>query len=235
MLRSTTKEMDYAVLTGDIVKSTRLPREIQAAEVIDHAWSEIPAILDDYNSSTSPCKTSKIDIFRGDGFQAVVSPASAGIVVAVLMRTALLSAVSARGRGIVDARIYTAVGRGSDFNEDEPSRNSGRPFVASGRGLELMKGRTRLGLHGASGSQKVIIELVDALVSRWSQRQAIASLGAFARKAQGDIGDSWPDKPLDRRTVGWHLTSARTAEVIRACDYLYETFDARKATELGER
>lgn len=149
---------DWAVFTGDIVKSTKLAPEalaaifdgLHAADETLSAWQDAPA---------------RLTRFRGDGWQMVIRPA--------LTFRALLTvraAVRRAGKGF-DTRIGVGIGPG-EVAGDDLSGASGPAFVAAGRALDEMRRSTRMAAPEGPRDLQLCLPLADEILGGWTARQA---------------------------------------------------------------
>ena len=148
---------DVAVLTGDIVRSSAL------------GGAELDAVFADLACGAAAVEAlqgfpPRLTRFRGDGWQMVCAPGRA-LRCALLMR----AAVRRGGKGR-DTRLSLAIGP-VDPLPVTLGGASGAAFVASGRGLETLRGRHRMVVDGAP-ALAVAIPLADAIASGWTPAQA---------------------------------------------------------------
>ena len=162
----------YAVLTGDLVGSTKLApdhlrrirEEIEAGAQAIAGWR--PGLL-----AGGP------EFFRGDAWQLALSDPSLFLRASVYLRARLLALQPQS-----DTRI--AIGLGPvERLEREVSHSVGSAFTLSGRMLDQMKGRRAFGV-AAPGEDAVpwlppLLSLCDALVSRWKPEQARIAAAAL--------------------------------------------------------
>lgn len=176
----------YAVLTGDLVRSTNLPpdfivevrNEIEASARAIGRWQ--PGLL-----AGGP------EFFRGDAWQLALSDPRFFLRACVYIRARLLAM-----QPQADTRI--AIGLGPiERLETEVSHSIGSAFTLSGRTLDRMKRRRQFEAGaGEAGGDAVrwltpLLSLCSAVVSRWKPKQArIASLAldpaAFTQKQIGE-------------------------------------------------
>lgn len=149
---------DWAVFTGDVVKSTkmaaadmsRLFEGLEDAAATIARWQDGPA---------------RLTRFRGDGWQMAVSPR---LTFRALL--AVRAAVRRTGKGF-DTRIGVGLGAGTIPGADL-SGAGGPAFVAAGRALDEMKHRVRMSAPGAALPLRVALPLADQIIAGWTPRQA---------------------------------------------------------------
>ncbi|MEM8816500.1 MAG: SatD family protein [Pseudomonadota bacterium] len=154
----------YAVLTGDIVKS----REISPRARLIRTLKEALAIA-------SQAHRADYEIYRGDSFQMVIPSPSAAALVAIVIRSKLLSQ-SAKKSSPWDARISVGIG-GITYRGEKTTESDGPAFLLSGQGMdELNKTNRRLIVKApwdaADRSLSLVTRFADDIVSNWSRYSA---------------------------------------------------------------
>ncbi len=204
----TAKALPYvAVLTGDIVDSTKRPdkahpRDLSRTlrEAAKAAAAAIPA-----------AGLSTLDIFRGDSWQLLVKEPSHALRAALYVRTYIRGG-EARGRISWDTRIAIGIGPVEWLDPNKISRSQGAAFVASGEALDgLVKSKRRMAMRvaggGGSPGLEAVVALLDALAGQWTAKQAWAIHGALAARTQAEIARSFVP-PVTQQTVAAHLDKA---------------------------
>ena len=210
-----TTQKKYAVITGDIVDSSKLPKAQRAA---------LPGLIAKASQETRKAFPDAVplaaDIFRGDGWQLLVSDPERCLRVGLFFRACLRSA-SERGRGL-DTRVAIAVGQ-LDFVRERVSQGDGEAYRLSGRALENMprKQRLLLAISGAKDAQAltVIVRLIDVLAQRWTGRQALAVRAALRGLTQEKIAKAWPGS-ITQQAVTKHLDAAEWPALEAALKYI---------------
>ncbi|MEX2381099.1 MAG: hypothetical protein WD490_01850 [Opitutales bacterium] len=196
-----------AMLTGDIVGS----RKRSAADLRNLGELLREAV----NSATEAFPSagiSTIDLFRGDSWQVLVRNRKDALRVALFIRTCMRGG-EARNKPSWETRVGIGVGGVDWVDEEHISQSQGSAFVASGNALDSLSGsRRHMGLQLTAGEKKVfteqaVISLLDALVQRWTSRQAWAVNRALRRLTQEEIGAAFVPQ-VGRRTAGDHLERA---------------------------
>jgi hypothetical protein len=159
----------YAVLTGDIVKSSRMsPADLK----------RLPGTLTSIFQSIDPiCKpagfATQYSIFRGDSFQVICEPACA-IRAWLIIRAGLRSAYPAPLSMSVDARTGIAIGKVNHL-ADNITESSGEAFNLSGRLLEELKAPRLTGFASENKQTdrewNVGFMLADDILRRWTTTQ----------------------------------------------------------------
>lgn len=205
----------YAVITGDIVGSTKLPdnARIKLHEVMQRGSDELRQVFSDE-------VLGNIDIFRGDSWQLVVSVPARALKIALFFRAFLRAKMQSLK---VDTRIAIAVGTINFIFEDRISSGDGEAFQKSGRLLEkltkpismgfVFSGRENETIHLAL---EIIVELLDRLAKTWTEKQAEAISGALKGWTQEKISREWQPKAISQQAVAQHLERAEWSAVEKA-------------------
>ncbi len=162
--------MNHAILTGDIVNSTKLS-ENERIKLINQLknLSQIDKKID-----------LKIEIYRGDGFQVEVKKVEEALRYAILLRAFFKGKIHFKNKeNEYDARI--AIGIGNDFqsmlNYMILGERNGEAFRNSGQLLDEMKKKQNL--IAISTSNEILNEdldiylcLLEEIISNWKPLQA---------------------------------------------------------------
>ncbi len=212
----------YAVITGDIIASSRLlpPDRQRLLGVMKDASSALKSIF----KGSVPLA---VDIFRGDSWQVLVARPEKALNAALYFR-AFLMARMAPVR--VDTRLAIGVGPVDFVPEERVSSGDGLAYRLSGRTLEDLKGHSRMAIEfptemdaGLTQPLKIVVSLIDALVVKWTPKQAEAVLGALAGLNQEEIGAKWPGGSISQQAVAQHLAKAGWHQISQALDFVAES------------
>jgi len=160
----------YAVLTGDIVGSTKLaPNEM--AKVRQTVRDSVREAVRAFVLRNDPI-TRGAEFFQGDSWQILLGDPSNALRLALLIQASLLVEANTETR--------TAIGIGRvDSIEKTSAISTGEAFTLSGRALEDMSGADRLtgALSGESDKTfalwfPTLLHLCSRLTRKWSRRQA---------------------------------------------------------------
>jgi hypothetical protein len=157
----------FSVLTGDIIKSSRL-----SADELETVHQTLRDAVEALKSWKRGLVKGRLSLFRGDSWQLLLSDPAFALRVAVYLRACLIAG------GLADTRVAVGVGSVENLNTRDVTRSTGEAFSLSGSALDAMKDPARLALAVAdaparpAGLIAVIGQLVDALISEWTQRQA---------------------------------------------------------------
>jgi hypothetical protein len=171
----------YAVLTGDIVGSSRTI-EKQRQSLFDALKGSFEIVSRLWPSAVA----ASFDIYRGDSFQGVLSKPEGALRMTIALRAALRYLFSNKLRRFaLDARIAVGIGTIDYLPSQKASEGDGEAYRRSGPVLDVMKGNQRLRISTPwpriDEELEASCNLVDALIERWSAEQAEAMI----RQLQG--------------------------------------------------
>lgn len=219
------------VITGDVVGSSRLDADqrTRLLEVLGVASRGVSDLL-------GPALPLPVDVFRGDGWQLLVTEPHRALRAGLLFRSTLLAFVAPESRQPVDTRMAFARGRVDHLPSARVSEGSGPAFELSRNALADL-GDVHMGyrdhLEPGQDEWDLIFRLLDEFIRNWTARQARAVAGALRGWTQEHIGSLW-EPSVTQPTVANHLQAAHWEAVLAAVD-LYEThFDsASRETSSG--
>ena len=203
----------YAVLTGDMVGSSKLSKPERQAlpEKVKRAGRET-------QKAFPKAVPLAVDVFRGDSWQLLTTDAVLSLRIALFFR-AQIRAGRARGRGL-DTRISIGVGPVDFIPQKNVSEGDGEAYRLSGRALEALPRGSALGWSEAKSAEGeadvsateplliAVIGLIDALAQGWTSAQAAVVAGALRGCTQEEIAAELPGK-ISRQAVSKHLGAAR--------------------------
>lgn len=201
-----------AVLTGDIIRSTRY--SLEERKIIRETIHQISNLLR-ADSATASLVPVPIRIFSGDSWQLLITSPAKSLWVGLLLRALLRSNSQIPG---VDTRFSIGIGE-VVTTPGGISSGDGEAFILSGRGLALPNRRKkenmtfslspRLDISPGAEALRAILELIDALVLGWTNKQALAVSGALRGWKSDEIAARWPvGRPISRRMANHHLSKA---------------------------
>jgi hypothetical protein len=165
-----------------------------------------------------------IDIFRGDSWQLFVFDPSKSIRVGLFMRAAFKAQW---GKGKNDTRIAIGVGTVDFIPSDRISEGDGEAFRLSGTALETMRKNTRMRIalpdKDRENTMNVVLQLIDTLASRWTDRQAYAVMGALQGLKQDEIAQRW-ENATTQQNIAKHLSGSGWNSIGNALSYLENNF-----------
>ena len=185
-----------AVLTGDIVNSTKLPSAKEKA---------LLKLLDQV------LKPYKYEFYRGDSFQVLIKEAGDFLRIALLCRTVAIGITENNeadvkvsiGLGEVDSRIKTL------------GSAKGEAFIISGRAFdELEKTDSRLIISTANImanlSFQIIADYINSIYSKMTSKQAKVIFELLKGGLQQDVVKRLKKS---KSTISQHANSGRWAEI----------------------
>ena len=169
----------YAVLTGDIVKSREISPRAQLIETLKEALE-----------TTKETHHAEYDLYRGDSFQVVVPSAPDAALVAIIIRSKLISH-SPKSSKTWDARISIGIG-GITYRGEKITDSDGPAFVLSGKSMnELSKKNRRLIIKApweqADRSLALVTRFADDIISNWSRYSAETAFYSLVYKESQSI------------------------------------------------
>ncbi len=224
----------YAVLTGDLVKSSRLSAQ-QSREAMDR----LAAAVSDFTAVFPDAVHGEIDTFRHDSWQLLLNRPELCLRAATFLRCSLKSLSTA---GLhYDSRVSIGLG---EVEEISPriSDSRGAAFVSSGKGLDGMEGGATLAFssplqwfRGQNALPRAVVPLLDALVLEWSPGESRAVAGSLLGFTQERIAHQWPPKadgrPISRQAVTKTLKRARWRLAEEALQWVEEEIDRALRSE----
>ena len=197
----------YAVLTGDIVGSSKLkPAE---RKELHAALKDTSDKLTEYFRRLVPLQ---VDIFRGDSWQLLVLDPAQSLRIGLFFRAFLRGKMKSKR---VDTRISIGVGSIDIMPEESISSGDGEAFRSSGEALEALSRTHRMTISfpdqmisNSHQSLDVILKLIDALARNWTEKQAHAVSGALLEYTQEKIAKTWFERGISQQAVAQHLDRA---------------------------
>jgi hypothetical protein len=204
----------YAVMTGDVVGFSGLP-ENRRTRLLDLLREAHGRLRQHYGDGVSP----RIDVFRGDSWQFVVSEPGLSLRVALFFRAFMISQDA-------DTRVAIGIGAVDFLPSKHTPTGDGEAFRRSGTALDTMRRGERLVIEGPavirsmdSAALDVLVSLLDAIVRGWTPRQAEAVCGAILGWNQQQIASKWEGRPITQQAVAQHLERARWNAVARTIEH----------------
>ena len=154
---------NYAVLTGDLVKS----RAIKAEQ-----YDSVLYQLEQLFASKTEAWALSYSFYRGDAFQVLLAKPQYGVQLAISIRLTLLSLAQ-------DCKISIGMGEVTNLRQDIKSA-TGPAFTLSGSGLDNLNGSQRLQIHCQQRELQAVlavpVQMADAMLANLTARQAEAVL-----------------------------------------------------------
>lgn len=213
-------EKIYAVLTGDIVNSREL-----SADRSKKLQQRLKSAAAEFESVFPGTVVGALGITRGDGWQVALQKPERALRLALFLRAVVKSEFK------TDSRVSIGIGTVDRLERDNIIESTGLAFERSGHGLEdLDKGR-RLALRVEPEDPRdhIIMNLLDCLVSKWTDKESIAMAGALLHLTQDAIAENSPvsersGKQPTRQAIGYALTRASWTTVRPCMDFFESTY-----------
>lgn len=199
----------YAVLTGDVVDSSKLPAARRKA---------LPRLLERAAQAAAKAFPGAlplpIAVFRGDSWQLLVTDVPRALRIALFFRAAL-AGDTARGRGL-GTRVAIGVGRVDFVPSAGVTAGDGEAYRRSGAALDAMRRREHLRLEVPETPPELaaLVRLIDAVAQHWTGPQARVMQGALLGRNQEEIARSLVGR-ISQPVVARHLDKA-AAEPVEA-------------------
>ena len=196
---------NYAVLTGDIVKSSQLPEGgvdrifaslTQTSDIVSR-WQDAPT----YFTRN-----------RGDGWQMAVPPAFA--LRAVFACRAAVRMADKR----VETRVARALGKGT-IPSDTLADAYGPVFTASGQALEQIPRKSNMVFAEETGTYAAVLRLSDEIIKGWTEAQAEGALLALApdHPTQASLAATLD---VTKQTIQAHFDASGVDALIATCEII---------------
>jgi hypothetical protein len=220
----------YAVLTGDLVKSSWM-----SSEQSNSAMERLRQLAKNFGSVYSDSTVGQLDTFRHDSWQWLLAKPELALRAAIFIRAGLRS--HSVGRIKFDTRIAIGTGTIETIAEHRISDSRGTAFARSGKTLDIMKKHSRLTYAAESDIAAEqwlaggLVPLLDCIVTDWTPIEARAVHGALMGWTQEETADQWPilSKTGERRTrqaVRDSLSRAHWNTVQEALEFVEERINA---------
>ena len=210
-------ERIYAVLTGDLVKSSRLTN-VESSGAMARLKKVATAFAEQHPNSV----VGRMDTFRHDSWQLLLENPALAFRTAVFLRAALKLQSDASTK--YDTRISIGIGKVELVSKRRISDSRGPAFTCSGKGLDAIDGRCLALVTGDDPStlwhmlERGVVPLIDCVVSDWTPTESRAVYGALKGWTQEESAKNWPqrvktDKKPTRQAVGDSLLRAHWSTV----------------------
>lgn len=204
-----------AVLTGDLIGSTRLSR----SELLD-AHSTLSKAVEQMGESWPSFGPVTFSTFRGDSWQLVTRDTTSALRAALYIRARLKSLADI----VTDTRVAIGIATTPLYSTEEQTVSTGEAFILSGHALDAMKKET-LSIaipDGQSQGARWLEAMVYAcgeLTSGWTKRQADINAVALLQKSltQAELANAL-SPPVKQQTIAdsfagsrWHIVDSALA------------------------
>ena len=185
-------EQLYAVLTGDIAKSSRFAGNDRRIllDKLKMAFQKTEQILG------SEVIAFPFDIFRGDSFQGVLNEADKALKATVLIRASMRSAYTTTLKNAVDTRIAVGIGAISHLPDKSSGEGDGEAYRSSGPFLDKMTKHARMTSivtpwPEINAELNVECAMLDTIIARWTAVQADVVIEYLIGKTQEEMADKF--------------------------------------------
>lgn len=212
------RKLPIAVLTGDLVSSTRM-----SPEELDLARRTVSEAVDDIRTWGSAVTAP--DVFRGDSWQLAIADARLFLRSAVRIRAGLKALKPQR-----DTRIGIGLGDFERLSPDSVSQSTGEAFVRSGEALDRLGRRDEIDLYMSDRLREttawlpVVMGYSNFVVGRWKSGQAKVALTVLSRDGDRPQSDIASSLEMTQQAVSKSLIAAGASSLLDACEML-ETLD----------
>lgn len=213
----------YAVLTGDVISSSDMDAGRLGA-VRDAIQRAAGQFSNDYKASVEARLDTDLDMYRGDGWQLLLTEHALALRMAAFIQADIYSREDAQ------TRIAIGLGTVDHLDRDRVSLSTGEAFTLSGRALESMTGYSDLtaALPERAGLLKpwvpASLQACSHIIRGWTRRQAqIAALALLYPKATQDELAGKLDPPVTKQAVTAALHGAGWRGVLASLDAFEET------------
>ncbi|MCF7707545.1 MAG: hypothetical protein K9N52_01430 [Verrucomicrobia bacterium] len=190
----------YAVLTGDLVKSSKLTSE-QSARAMQWLRDAVKKFEALHPRSIS----GELDTFRHDSWQMLMTQPALSLRAAVYFRVALK--LHSESKAKYDSRISIGIGEVEMIADSRISDSRGEAFTISGKNLDAMN-RNHLMCEAKCEDAlaftllgSVAVPLLDCVVTEWTSTEAQAVYGTLEGLTQEKIAKSLPPNPRTGKDV----------------------------------
>jgi hypothetical protein len=157
----------YAVLTGDIIDSSRL----SSTQLQSVRWSLLSSVNLVRRWKPGLVK-GKPEFFRGDAWQMLLTDPAMALRAGIFLRASLLAG------GLADSRVAIGLGEVETISAERVSLSTGKAFMLSGKALDKMTRYSNMTIEipktvgPFSDWLPVAGHLCDSLIGQWTTRQA---------------------------------------------------------------
>ena len=221
------RNKSYAVLTGDLVKSSRMSSE-QSTSAMEWLRQLAKKFESVYPNST----IGQLDTFRHDSWQWLLAKPELALRAAVFMRAGLRA--HSDGDVKFDTRVAIGTGKVERIVEHRISDSRGLAFVRSGKALDAMKKHSHLTYAAERDIAEEewladgLVPLLDCIITDWTPTEARSVHGALMGWTQEETAAQWPilnktGKRRTRQAVAKSLRHAHWNTIREALEFVEES------------
>ncbi len=208
----------YAVLTGDIVGSTKF-RGDDRKYLHECLQASSQKLIDSFTEMIPY----PIEFFRGDSWQFLVTDPSKSLRIGIFFRALIKASTSSK---YLDTRLSIGLGFLEFIPADNISSGDGEAFRLSGEGLERLDKTNRMGISfplryesNTTKAVEIILKLIDIKITEWTNKQANAVSGALLDLTQESIARHWFAKEISQQAIAQHLDRAGWSKIASAIEF----------------
>jgi hypothetical protein len=197
----------YAVLTGDLVGSRQL-----AGDQVEALFQNLNDLWGQFAERHAGAVIGRIEVFRGDGWQAALAQPSLAVKAALFLRAVVKAQPFDQ---VVDTRVGIGIGRVDVLKPDRLNESNGPAFQLSGEALEaLTKGGCCWCLRRQWPEPCLLdavgLAMMDLAVQRWTRPEAAAAMGSLLGWKQEVIAEH----PLSAKKNGTAPTRQAVSDTL---------------------
>lgn len=208
---------ECAVITGDLINSSKLsPKE----------WEKLHAVMNEgsrlLRESFKEIVPLDVDIFRGDSWQMLVLEPAKALRISLFYRAMIRAKMEMRS---LDTRMAIAIGKIDSIPKTRVSEGHGEAYKLSGEALDSLYRSKSGNLYFVHENDEhaatldIIVRLIDAIATRWTDKQALAISGALKGMKQEDIADKLWEKKITQQAIAQHLSRAGWNALEKGIDF----------------
>jgi hypothetical protein len=198
--------LQCAVITGDLIGSSKLnPNDWDTLHIV---MKEASRILRKSFVESVPLD---IDIFRGDSWQMLVLDPTKALRLSLFYRTTIRAKAPVSN---LDTRMAIAIASIDSVPKTRVSEGHGDAYLLSGEALDRLSRAKSANMCFVHENNKiadmfdVLVRLIDAIATRWTDKQALAVSGALRGMKQEEIAEKLWEKKITQQAVAQHLGRA---------------------------
>jgi hypothetical protein len=222
----------YAVLTGDIVGSSRL-KEKQRLDL--HKTMVLTSR--ELRMRFAKIVPLPVDIYRGDSWQFIVKDPAKALRIGLFFRAYIRSRMQSKK---IDTRVAIGIGAIDFVPDNKILRGDGQAFRKSGGALEKLPRGRRMILDCPDSipmadrkALDAMLHLIDVLVKNWTEKQAQAVSGALLGWTQEKIASRWVKNKISQQAVAQHLDRAGWNALESGLNYFEMAVERVASTNIG--
>jgi len=211
----------YAVLSGDLVRSSKL-----SVEQSRGAIQQLKRAVAEFEKNFHGAIQEELDSFRNDSWQLLMKRPELAIRATVFLRASIKMQSDATTR--YDTRIGIGIGTVDSISKRRISDSRGAAFTLSGKALDGMNSqRLAYAAQDGRGGDCIshgVIPLLDCIISDWTAIESRAVYGVLRGWTQEGSAAHWPTEknnaPPTRQAVAEALRRARWGVIEKMLEWL---------------